>query len=243
MSKKVSKKTKRAVGVTVLSGVVTITAYALLKTTATATDTNIITTTTQNGDLDNSQGGLFGLAIRNEKNKIENFEAVPMLKTEALKLEPYTFDVVNLGKAKQVVRLNMPTVGVVSNGALNTSTTELPPNLVNVKITSDNGYEYEGKLSDIKTAAANGIGDCFILDAKGSSTEKKSFKVWAWIDENATAEDLFGSDAGNADKANGTKKLSIEFKMHATGIQYEGVFTQTTGEPLINEYIEALKHQ
>lgn len=224
MNKNIPVKIKKIMGVVLLSGVMAFGAFSFLKTSVISTNSNIISATGEDGEIGNN----LLLEIGSEQNMLKKYDALPQTKAEAIKETPYTFTISNTGTTKQVIRLNMEDIQASTDGNLS-STTELPKDKINVRIETSGGTEvFEGKLNEIE-ASSSGFGKCSILEKESGS---ESFKLYAWIDENVTNEELFG--AGN------DEKKSIEFKVGAMGVQYDGLFTSADESNLETKFEQAL---
>lgn len=213
-----NKNARKTLGALTLAGAMSLGAFALLKTSVVSTNTNKIAVTSTNeptkpgGGEDNNSGATIGLLYEDAGeglgNAINKANAIPETEAIAKSKTPYTFRVSNTGTMAQVVRLDMPNVDKVD-----AQKGQLPLDKINILITSDKDAQiYKGTLQEI-TTAQKGVGDCFKMAGK----ESKTFKLFAWIDESATATDLFGADGSDA--------KSVSFKMGAKGLQYDGIFT------------------
>lgn len=236
MNKQMPKNVRKTVGIMMLTGVMALGAFSLLRTGVVMQQSNIIATTDTDGNGDNTDGARIGLKLENEANPIKKYEAIPELETEALKGKPYSFTLTRTGTLDQVVRLNLTqkSKANITESALDESKIHILVNKVETigpdgMPTGSSEEIFKGTLNQITTGDA-GFGKCLKL----VNNNPNNFAVYAWIDEGATVEDLFG--------AAGTDKKSIEFKMAAKGIQYDGVFTaddedtlKTTFEANVNK--------
>lgn len=217
-----NKNARKTLGALALTGAVSLGAFALLHTSVISGNSNKIAVTSTNegnkpdaGDGDhNDSGARIGLLYEDSGaglgNAINKTNALPETEAMAKAGTPYTFRITNTGTLKQVVRLNM-----AEKSKVDMDKGELPLDKVRVDIETKEGVEvFKGTLQDIVTAQ-NGVGKCFTMEG----TTSKDFKLYAWIDESATETDLFGSD--------GTDAKSVQFKMGANGMQFDGVFTSS----------------
>lgn len=236
MNKKMPKNVRKTAGIMMLTGVMAIGAFSLLRTGVTFQETQTITTTANNGQGGNNQGGTvdpgskIGLAVKNEQNPINEQDALPIGREAALNNPtPYTFTLENTGTEKQVVRLNLESVANGIEGGLQ-------PDKINVVIKDASNSDkviFNKTLKDLNDTIAKGSGDVFIMD--GAAT--RNFKVYAWVDESVTENELFGAD--------GTKVGSISFKFGAKGVQHRNVFDGLDDETvnqteLVQKYEAAL---
>lgn len=235
MNKQMPKNVRKTVGVMLLTGVMALGAFSLLRTGVTFKESQTITTTANNGQGGDNEDGTvdpgskIGLKVKDELNPINDTDALPIGRDEALAKTPYTFTLENTGTEKQVVRLNLESeVDGIDGG--------LQPDKINVVIKDASNSDkviFNKTLKDLNDTIAKGSGDVFIMD--GAAT--RNFKVYAWVDESVTENELFGAD--------GTKVGSISFKFGAKGVQHRNVFDGLDNETanqteLVQKYEAAL---
>ena len=242
MNKQVPKNVRKTAGVLMLTGVMAIGAFSLLKTGVLSTNVNKIATVagTTEGDGTGGEGELpdgggdgnttkpetgtnkFGLIIENDTQVIDLADALPQTKAAALANNtPHTFKIRNKGTVEQVVRLSM--AGITKD----LGKTELPADKVNVLVRIKDGAEVtEAKttLATIRTAGKAGYGNCFKL-AGGAA---KEFELFAWIDESASLEDLYGTD--------GKTSKQIKFQAGASAVQADAFTNQNEGTEMNKEF-------
>ena len=243
MNKQVPKNVRKTAGVLMLTGVMAIGAFSLLKTGVLSTNVNKIATvagTTEGGgtggegelpDGGETGGGTtkpetgtnkFGLIIENDTQVIDLADALPQTKAAALDNNtPHTFTIRNKGTVEQVVRLSM--AGITKD----LEKTELPADKVNILVRIKDGAEVtEAKttLATIRTAGKAGYGNCFKL-AGGAA---KEFELFAWIDESASLEDLYGTD--------GKTSKQIKFQAGASAVQADAFTNQNEGTEMNKEF-------
>ena len=242
MNKQVPKNVRKTAGVLMLTGVMAIGAFSLLKTGVLSTNVNKIATVagTTEGDGTGGEGELpdgggdgnttkpetgtnkFGLIIENDTQVIDLADALPQTKAAALEHNtPHTFKIRNKGTVEQVVRLSM--AGITKD----LGKTELPADKVNVLVRIKDGAEVtEAKttLATIRTAGKAGYGNCFKL-AGGAA---KEFELFAWIDESASLEDLYGTD--------GKTSKQIKFQAGASAVQADAFTNQNEGTEMNKEF-------
>lgn len=237
MNKNIPKRVKKMAGAILLSGIMAFGAFSFLKTSVISTNKNIISATDEEGTI----GNALKMEIGSEQNMLTKHNALPQTKEEAIKETPYTFTITNTGSMKQVSRLTMSDI---QNAEITSS--ELPKDKINVFIQNGSGETvYEGTLAEIETSKDKGFGECFVLAgtpvAAASEVDElkltdggtsMDFKVFAWIDENVTNEELWGAE--------GTETKSIEFKLGALGVQYDGLFTADDESNLETKFEQAL---
>lgn len=221
MNKQMPKNVRKTVGVMLLTGVMALGAFSLLRTGVTFKESQTITTTANNGQGGNTDGGAtdpgqkIGLAVKNEQHPINETDALPIGREAALaNPTPYTFTLENTGTEKQVVRLNLESVANGIDGGLQ-------PEKVNVVVkdeTNSDAIIFDGTLKDLNDTIAKGSGNAMIFDGQAT----RNFKVYAWVDETVTENELFGTD--------GTKVGSISFKFGAKGVQHRNVFNASHTE-------------
>lgn len=215
MNKQMPKNVRKTVGIMLLTGVMALGAFSLLRTGVTFKESNVITTTANNGqggDTDDGAvdpGSKIGLAVKNELNPINDTDALPIGREAALaNPTPYTFTLENTGTEKQVVRLNLEsTVNGIEGG--------LQPDKVNVvvkDVTNGDAIIFDGNLKTLNDEISKGSGNAMIFDGGAS----RNFKVYAWVDASVTENELFGAD--------GTKVGSMTFKFGAKGVQHRNIF-------------------
>lgn len=235
MNKQMPKNVRKTVGVMLLTGVMALGAFSLLRTGVTFKESQTITTTANNGQGGNTDGGAtdpgqkIGLAVKNEQNPINDTDALPIGREAALAKTPYTFTLENTGTEKQVVRLNLTAAANGIDGGLQ-------PEKVNVVVkdeTNSDAIIFDGTLKDLNDTIAKGSGNAMIFDGQAT----RNFKVYAWVDESVTENELFGTD--------GTKVGSISFKFGAKGVQHRNVFDGLDDETvnqteLVQKYEAAL---
>lgn len=235
MNKQMPKNVRKTVGIMLLTGVMALGAFSLLRTGVTFKDSNIIATTDTSGNGDNTgqgtgEGAKIGLKLENEANWIKVYDAIPQLETEALKGKPYSFTLTRTGTLDQVVRLNL-----ASKAKAEITASTLDEDKVHILVQKVDGIGGDGMPTGTRTEIFNGtldqitagdagFGECLKL----TDNNPNNFAVYAWIDEGTTMEDLFGTD--------GTDKKSIEFKFGAKGIQYDGVFAADDAATLKTTY-------
>lgn len=228
MSKKLSPKMRKTLGVMILSLTLGLGAFSLLKTSVTSTQSNIIATGLQDGQA-NSIKVIF--ANDDTNAGLQKYNALPESEETAKKGAKYTFEVQNDGTVKQVVRLKM------KENANANSEEKLDTSKVHILITDEAGSNelFRGTMKDAIDGANKGFGNCLILE--GTNKTPRKFHLYAYIDENATNEDLYG-----ADHATAPKSLALNFTLEADGIQYDGLFTKTESDAsgLITEYETAI---
>lgn len=247
MNRQVPKNVRKTAGVLMLTGVMAIGAFSLLKTGVLSTHSNEIATvagTTEGGGTggegvlpdggednkpgDNTGTNKFGLKIHNDATVINLSDALPMTKEKALDSEAnkHTFTITNTGSVEQVVRLSMG--GIVKGTA---GAGQLPADKINIvvrevgqvkEITAENTT-----LATIKEAGVKGYGECFKLAGKGT----KQFELFAWVDDKASMEDLYGTA--------GTESRSIKFNTGASAVQAD-IFTNTSEGSAMNTEFENL---
>lgn len=205
MSKKLSPKMRKTVGVMILSLTLGLGAFSLLKTSITSQASNVIATGTQDGQVNKLE-----LVFEKDATALEKYDAVPESEAVAKNGKFYQFDLKNNGTVKQVARLKM------KQNAVESKLGDLKPEKVNLLITDEAGTKeiFKGTMKQAIDAGSKGFGKCFVFD-KGDNTAR-TFKLYAYIDENATNEDLYGD---------GSKSLALNFTLEADGIQHEGLFT------------------
>lgn len=220
MNKQMPKNVRKTVGVMLLTGVMALGAFSLLRTGVTFKESQTITTTAntdQGGDTDGGAvdpGQKIGLAVKNEQNPINDTDALPIGREAALAKTPYTFTLENTGTEKQVVRLNLTAAANGIDGGLQ-------PEKVNVVVkdeTNSDAIIFDGTLKDLNDTIAKGSGNAMIFDGQAT----RNFKVYAWVDETVTENELFGTD--------GTKVGSISFKFGAKGVQHRNIFNASHTE-------------
>lgn len=236
MNKKMPKNVRKTAGIMMLTGVMAIGAFSLLRTGVTFQETQTITTTANNGQGGNNQGGTvdpgskIGLAVKNERNPINEQDALPIGREAALNNPtPYTFTLENTGTEKQVVRLNLESVANGIEGGLQ-------PDKVKVVVKDETNADaiiFDGNLQTLNDEISKGSGNAMIFDGQAT----RNFKVYAWVDASTTEDELFGTD--------GTKVGSISFKFGAKGVQHRNVFDGLDDETvnqteLVQKYEAAL---
>ena len=226
MSKKLSPKMRKTVGVMILSLTLGLGAFSLLKTTATSTQSNVIATGLEDGQA-NSIKVIF--ANDDTNTGLAKYNAVPESEETAKKGTKYTFELQNDGTVKQVVRLKMKE-NENKNGEEKLDTSK-----VHILITDEAGTNeiFKGTMKDAIDGANKGFGNCFVFE-KDNKTPKKCH-LYAYIDENATNEDLYGSSQDAISKA-------LNFTLEADGIQYDGLFSvgEENQSTLISEFETAI---
>lgn len=227
MPKNVKKNLKKTTAVCAMSSIMALGAFAFLKSNVVGTQSNVISATNEEGNLDNK----LAMTLTEEENPIAKYNALPQTEAEALKETPYSFKITNTGTFKQMVRLTASEIKATTNAG-----TELPADKIHVVVKESkdgSGAEiYKGTISEMKTQTTGtdkGFGKCIEFAPNAA----KEFAVYAWVDENATAEDLYGA---------GTEKKSIEFKMGGLGIQKDGMFStdDLSTEQKTSERFEAI---
>ena len=236
MNKQMPKNVRKTVGVMLLTGVMALGAFSLLRTGVTFKESNVITTTANNGqggDHESGQtdpGSKIGLAVKNELNPINEQDALPIGREAALANQtPYTFTLENTGTEKQVVRLNLAAAANGIDGGLQ-------PDKVNVVVKDETNSDtiiFDGTLAKLNEEIAKGSGNAMIFDG----TATRNFKVYAWVDASVNQDQLFGAD--------GTKVGKIEFKFGAKGVQHKNIFDglndeTANQEQLVQKYEAAL---
>ena len=235
MNRQVPKNVRKTAGVLMLTGVMAIGAFSLLKTGVLSTNVNKIATvagTTEGGGTGGegelpdggegegttkpeSGGSKFGLVIEGDATVINIEDALPQTQEAALKGTSYKFTLRNKGTVNQVVRLSMAGINKEVS-----SDQKLPPEKVNVLVRDAGSKEVVAEkisLADITASSTKGFGKPFKLDA----AQTKNLELFAWVDESASLTDLYGPD--------GKQNRSIHFKAGGTGIQAD-VFTNLEGD-------------
>ena len=221
MNKQMPKNVRKTVGVMLLTGVMALGAFSLLRTGVTFKESQTITTTANNGQGGDNENGTvdpgskIGLAVKNELNPINEQDALPIGREAALaNPTPYTFTLENTGTEKQVVRLNLAAAANGIDGGLQ-------PDKVNVVVKDETNSDtiiFDGTLAKLNEEIAKGSGNAMIFDGQAT----RNFKVYAWVDETVTENELFGTD--------GTKVGSISFKFGAKGVQHRNIFNASHTE-------------
>ena len=247
MNRQVPKNVRKTAGVLMLTGVMAIGAFSLLKTGVLSTNVNKIATVagTTGGGGTGGEGQLpdggtdgettkpetgtdkFGLKIYNDKTVINIPDALPMTKEKALATEAnkYTFTIKNKGTVEQVVRLSM--AGITKDGGV---AEELPADKINILVREKGGTvvtEEGTTLAKIRTAGKAGYGNCFKL----ASNAEKEFELFAWVDESASLDNLYGAE--------GTTSKQIKFQTGASAVQAD-IFTNTSEGSAMNTEFENL---
>lgn len=247
MNKQVPKNVRKTAGVLMLTGVMAIGAFSLLKTGVLSTHVNKIATVAgttggggtggegqlpdggENGNGTGNETGTdkFGLKIYNDDTVINIADALPMTKEKALATEAnkHTFTIKNKGSVEQVVRLSM--AGITKDGGV---AEELPANKINILVRVKDGdvvTEENTTLATIKDAGVKGYGNCFKLVGNA----EKEFELFAWIDESANMKELYG--------AGGTTSKQIKFQTGASAVQAD-IFTNTSEGSAMNTEFENL---
>lgn len=236
MNKQMPKNVRKTAGVLMLTGVMAIGAFSLLKTGVLSTHVNKIATTANAGGEEGGDGGggqlpdggegegttkpesggsKFGLVIEGDATVINIEDALPQTQEAALKGTSYKFTLRNKGTVNQVVRLSMAGINKEVS-----SDQKLPPEKVNVLVRDAGSKEVVAEkisLADITASGTKGFGKPFKLDA----AQTKNLELFAWVDESASLTDLYGPD--------GKQNRSIHFKAGGTGIQAD-VFTNLEGD-------------
>ena len=236
MNKQMPKNVRKTVGIMLLTGVMALGAFSLLRTGVTFKESQTITTTANNGQGGDNENGTvdpgskIGLKVNNEQNPINEQDALPIGREAALANQtPYTFTLQNIGTEKQVVRLNLEKAVTGVDGGLQ-------PDKVNVVVKDETNSDtiiFDGTLAKLNEEVTKGSGNAMIFD--GAAT--RNFKVYAWVDASTTDEELFGTD--------GSKAGTISFKFGARGVQHKNVFNAAHTEKdnqteLVKTYEEAL---
>lgn len=243
MNRQVPKNVRKTAGVLMLTGVMAIGAFSLLKTGVLSTNVNKIATVagTTGGDGTGGEGELpdggtdgntdsetgtdkFGLKIYNDDTVINIADALPMTKEKALSTEAnkHTFTIKNKGSVEQVVRLSM--AGITKDGGV---AEELPADKINILVRVKGGdvvTEENTTLATIKDAGVKGYGNCFKLPGNA----EKEFELFAWIDKSANMEELYG--------AGGTTSKQIKFQTGASAVQADIFTNQVEGSAMNTEF-------
>ena len=242
MNKKVPKNVRKTVGVLMLTGVMALGAFSLLKTGVLSTNVNKIATVAgttegggtggegelpdggENGTGDETGTDKFGLKIYEDTQVIDLADALPMTKDKALATEAnkYTFKIKNKGSIEQVVRLSM--AGITKDGGV---AEELPADKINILVREKGGNvvtEDNTTLASIREAGKAGYGNCFKL---AGNTEKE-FELFAWIDDTASLENLYGAD--------GKTSKQIKFQTGASAVQADIFTNQVEGSAMNTEF-------
>lgn len=208
MAKRIPVNMRKTLGVMLLSSVVAMGAFSLLRTSVTSTNSNIISA----GGNDGTVQQLL-VEMQNELNMLQKWNALPETLDQAkAKDTPYTFKLANTGTMKQVVRLTMNDVKAPTTDSI---TNELDHSKVKIYVTDGQDNKiFDGTLAEAEAGGANGFGGCFIVDKENA---KDDYKLYAYIDDKSTNEDIFGSG--------GDESKGLEFKIGAIALQYDGVFT------------------
>lgn len=152
MSKKLSPKMRKTVGVMILSLTLGLGAFSLLKTSVTSNQSNIIATGLQDGQA-NSIKVIFA---NDDTNKgLEKYNALPEPEAVAKNGEKYTFELQNDGSVKQVVRLKMKENANVNNEE------KLDTSKVHILITDEAGTNeiFRGTMKEAIDGADKGFGN------------------------------------------------------------------------------------
>lgn len=250
MNRQVPKNVRKTVGVLMLTGVMAIGAFSLLKTGVLSTNVNKIATvagTTEGGGTggegqlpDGGENGngtgnetgtdKFGLKIYNDTQVINVEDALPTTKEKALTGTPHTFTIKNKGSIEQVVRLSM--AGITKDGSV---AEQLPAEKINVLVREKASgtviTEENTTLATIKASGTKGYGNCFKL----AGNAEKEFELFAWIDEKASLEDVYGAD--------GKTSKQIKFQTGASAVQSDIFTNQTEGSAMNTEFESLVARQ
>lgn len=244
MSKKLSPKMRKTVGVMILSGTLAMGAFSLLQTATDSSKTNLISATQDGGELQELK-----VEYSSEGDAIRKYNALPESletgKTETATNKPFTFKLKNKGNIKQVVRLkldgkNVDTVANLKAGLDGVEGLDdaeaLPKEKVKLYIENNGAVVFNDTLAKAIEGGENGFGKCFLINNNvdpNVGTESDEFKAFVYIDEKATNTDIFGTETLEPGQI---KKKALGFKLSAIAVQYDGIFTGEDSDGLTSQF-------
>ncbi len=240
MSKKLSPKMRKTVGVMILSGTLAMGAFSLLQTATDSSKTNLISATQEGGELQELK-----VEYSSEGEAIRKYNAVPETVEKAKESTPFTFKLKNKGNIKQVVRLKLDDANVGSveklkaglDGVTGLDDAEaLANDKVKLYIENNGAVVFNDTLAKAIEGGENGFGKCFLINNNvdpNVGTESDEFKAYVYIDEKATNTDIFGTETLEPGQI---KKKALGFKLSAIAVQYDGIFTGEDSDGLTSQF-------